>query len=350
MEIYLLIFSLPFMLIPLRKFKKETYIYLIAFAWVLFAGLRSKIGGADYFTYFLYYKNPFNIIGIKKLDYEPLFYLLVQTLRFLKVSFNGFLSIVSIFIILPPLLIVDKHTDGNPIAFYILGTELLFFNSFVILRQGIAIGFIFLAIDALYEQKLLKFTLLVIVATGFHYSAIIFLIIIIFNKRLTPFFRVGLFLLSVLIAALIEIILHLDKNLFTRYEILGRFLHYLPDPEPLNILNYFEVGTVLFLFLRYNITEQFNKILFINSYFIFLCFNVLSFYHAIFMRLGRFFEIGLIFLLPSIINKAWERSRREGALISLGLFIYTSAKFIRWLYINAYGPGGFLPYRWILGG
>ncbi|HWP69325.1 MAG TPA: EpsG family protein, partial [Rectinemataceae bacterium] len=188
MAAYLLAFIAPLLLLPLRKKSSTAYVFVLAGLWSVFAGLRLDIGGNDYFAYRDAYISTagFNDIAAR---FEPFFRLLMQFSRGLGMPYHGFLLIVAILGILPAVYVVERRSGDSPIGLYVYGIEFMLYGSFVILRQGIAIGIAFLIIDAVMDRKPVKALIFSILAAGFHYSGLILLLYPLLSKEFSPRLR-----------------------------------------------------------------------------------------------------------------------------------------------------------------
>jgi hypothetical protein len=173
------------------------------------------------------------------------------------------------------------------------------------------------------------------------------LVLPLFQKELDWRLRNCLFIGAFTALVVLEVFLNNSAAFGNQNWLLRRLLLYLGPGgnNRLNLLNIAEIGALSILVYRYVV---FEKPLFRNAYFIYICFAVLALQDAIFIRFGWYFEIAIALLLPGIIREAWKR-RYEGVVVSLGLFLYYSAKTARWLLTNSDYLGGFLPYRWIIG-
>jgi hypothetical protein len=345
---YVLAFALPVLLFPLRKLNRYAYVFTLALGWSLFAGLRLGIGGNDYFGYEFFYS------ALKGFSYgsanprlEPLFRWLGLVSKVSGLGFHGFLSLSALLSILPAVYVIDKHSGDSPMAMFVFGIEWMLYGSFVILRQGIAMGLAFLAYDALEEERYIHFLALVAIAAGFHHSALFLFVLPFFIKTLDYRLRTAFFVLASILLCALETVLNLGLLQGSSIWFLNKLIYYLAPggASRLNLLNIAEIVALSLLVQRYLLRE---KPLFRNAYFIYICFAILALQDAIFIRFGWYFEIAIALLIPSIFREAWKR-RYEGNVVALGLFFYYSAKITRWLLANADGLGGFLPYRWILG-
>lgn len=339
MSAYVLGFAAPLILWPLRRLSRYGFVAALSLAWALFAGLRLGIGGNDYFAYEAFYAAPSL--------YEPLFRALGRLSLAAGTGAHGFFSLVALLIALPSIYVIDKKAGDDPLALLIYGMEWFLYGSFVILRQGIAMGLAFLAYDAIDERRYPAFAAFAAAAAGFHYSALVLLALPLFMGELKPALRWLLLGGAFAVLAGLEGAIQMGWQFSSPNPLISRLLiYFLPQSaERLNLLNIAEIAAWFVLINRYAPLKDALKR---NAYLLYVCFAVLALQDAIFIRFGWYFEIAVALFLPLILKEAWKR-RYEGAVVSVGLFLYYAAKTARWLLTNADGLGGFLPYRWIIG-
>jgi hypothetical protein len=321
-------------------------VFLLSALWALFAGMRLGIGGYDYANYNDFYAGISGWQAGSKGYYEPLFKLTGIAAKAIGFHFHDFLAIVALLGILPSVYVIDKRCEISAIGLFAYGMEWMLYASFVILRQGMAMGLALLAVDALFDKKRLRFILVIIVAGFFHSSAFVFLPLAFFQGELRPRLRNALFVAAAALFLLIEggrVVLD-----YGRFQgLAGRLLHYLAPAgyERLNPLNIVEIVGFWFLVLRYAADAPPLER---NMYFFYTCLAMVAQGHAVIIRFGYYYEFGLAFLLPRVASSK-KASGFERILVSGIVMAYLLAKICRWLLRNAGGDGGFLPYRTIFG-
>lgn len=377
MSAYLTAFILPILLLPLRRKSRTAYVFVLAGLWALFAGLRGEIGGKDYYVYRDAYLNAPDAV-ILPAGFEPLFRALMQYCQRLGLPYNSFLLIAALLGILPAVQVIDRRTGGSSAALYIYGIEFMLYGSFVILRQGIAIGFAFLVLDAVMDGKRLKALLFVLMAAGFHASGFILLAFIILSGRISPRLRTLLYAVSAAAGALLIVFVMTDLNRLIWTSYTDRFVHYFAGGGGMRInpLNFLEVTLVFILIWR---TQRKVHPSLHNAFDIFLVFILYGTIEAIFVRIASYFRISELFLIAACLDDARGSSvpvreprlphrlqpagqgflqsgtGRLAALIDTllsdvrvlqtGIFCYYLAKITRWLLLNVNDIAIFLPYR-----
>lgn len=343
---YLVAFSLPVLLYPLRKRSRTAYVFLLASLWAIFAGIRVDIGGWDYDNYYDFYESIRGFSIGKAAYFEPLFCLLGVVAKAAGLNFHGFLCLVGVLGILPAVYVLEKRCAEPALPIFYYGIAWMLYGSFVILRQGLALGLAFMALDALMDKRRWTFAVFTLVAGFFHNSAFVLLPVVLLDGELKPWLRNLLFIFAALAFVIIE-----GGSQILDYAhaggIVGRLLKFFVGSglEPLNPLNILEILGFWFLIFRYGMdgppVER-------NLYFLYACVALFSLRHAVAIRFGRYFELGLAFLLPRIAASP-RASQMERILLSAGIMAYAFAKVARWLILNGGGNGGFLPYRTIFG-
>ncbi|MFW5793717.1 MAG: EpsG family protein [Bacteroidota bacterium] len=146
--------------------------FSLGFVLILIAGMQPEGITKDYIEYLKGYTS---ITDFRSTRLEPTFVLIV---KFVKATFN---NPVFLFLIYAAIGVTLKFIAIKRLtSFYIL-SSLIYLSYFFILhemtqiRAGIASGFLLLAIKPLYNRNLLQYLALVILASLFHYSAIILL-------------------------------------------------------------------------------------------------------------------------------------------------------------------------------
>jgi EpsG family len=125
------------------------------------------------------------------------------------ISHNDFILIFSVsLVIIVCYLITIKRYSAIPWLSVFLLLCTVFYNSLFVLRQNLAIPICLMTIPYIVERKLIKFTLLTLLAVSFHYSALIwFLAYFIYPIKINIGFYFMIIIFSVLFYFFMEIIL-----------------------------------------------------------------------------------------------------------------------------------------------
>jgi len=349
---YLGAFILPVLLWPLRSRSRTAYIVILSLAWALFAGLRSNIGGTDYLVYRDYYASLSGFGFGNGNPWEPLFKLLTGILKSAGLPWHGYLSVVALLGILPAVAVIEENSRETPLGLFVYGIEFMLYGSFVILRQGLALGLAFLVIDYVRKGKIVPALVACLLATGFHYSAILLLLYLPFSLSLHPKLRTGIWAAAGLLGLATVALVMSGAISAIGTPFTNRLISYLQyiGGATLNPLNVLEILGISYLLLRYG---QKAPDIYYNGFFIFMIFALMATLEAIFVRMGSYFKIVLPLFYPILAAAEPEGAleRRLGrAWLQVAIFVYYLAKITRWLILTRDELVPFLPYRAVLGG
>lgn len=167
------------------SFKKEReFLFLIiaASSLIIIMSLRDISVGIDLKNYFYEFQNSLYFWNNKIRGHEIGYTLINLLFKQLNLSFQAFLTFVSIFIVSTIALIYRLYSKNIFLSFYLYVSIGLFQMSMSGLRQMIAICITIIAFVLLLRKKRILFILLIILATYFHMSAIVFLPVLLFEK------------------------------------------------------------------------------------------------------------------------------------------------------------------------
>ncbi|WP_053983018.1 EpsG family protein [Niameybacter massiliensis] len=323
-----LLFSFP------DKQKRVPY-HMISFTILyLFLALRYNYGN-DYITYYnMHTAMNSGLGGWGSND------ILFKGLNLLLPNFYLFIAIISLFYIVVIYLFMKYANRGNSYLFSVLIwliNPYLFLVHLSTIRQTIAICFFIIATKYIVEKKCFKYYLSILIAMGFHKSAIILLpIYFIINdskiKRKNTMIIYGI--LAILIATPI-----LDIIIYT-------VLEYFPAHYKV----YFEQGlknsfraTVLSSFYFFIILLNINKLeyrdmIYAKLSLIATIISILCFKLSMLTRIGMYFDVFLIVTIPAVFKTIKTKLYRQILfLIMIGIYIlrYTSF-FINPIWHEAY--------------
>lgn len=173
--------------------EKDRRIFEIAILIILcvVSGTRYNLGGSDYFVYKTVYKSvpliqnfDFNtvqkIYGTFGMEKGYLFFnSLVKTLGF---NFYGFTLINSIIFYMCLYIGLKRYIKNFNYFLVIFLYKMFFYDTFISLRQPIAMAIFFIALQFIEKREPIKYWLLCLLAFTFHNSAIILLPLYFINK------------------------------------------------------------------------------------------------------------------------------------------------------------------------
>ena len=146
--------------------KKASLCFIVLF---LFAAIRYGIG-YDYYSYLSYILHDRDDYQYEKM--EPFSLILVEIAYY--THYQSFFALGSLLTLYPVYLICKKYSVNPALSLIVFYLHPLFYLAYLsIVRNGIAISFVFLAFIYLQEKKILKSILFLLCACMFHKSAII---------------------------------------------------------------------------------------------------------------------------------------------------------------------------------
>ena len=150
---------------------------LLAVLLATFAALRGPEVASDFAVYQDWYAHRDEETGFLERPgyFEALYFLLNDIFAAAGIQFRifiGFLAFVAIFIKTNVILSFARNAWAAGIGVLIYAFTFYLLHEFTQIRAGLAVAFIFLAIQALVNEKRIVFVLWVLAAAGFHSSAV----------------------------------------------------------------------------------------------------------------------------------------------------------------------------------
>lgn len=306
-----------------------TIIFLIL---LIFSAFREGIG-TDYYTYEFYYTNVDFIIG----DYG--FKYLIMFLNYISTNPRFFFIISSIIILVPTFFFI-RNNSSNIFISLILFISIYYFTSLNIVRQFMAISlYCMMGPTLIIDRKLLKHTILVLILSTIHFTAIILLPIYFFiHKEFKSYIYYGLWLFSLLFIIEKKFFLYiwekyLNINLF-EVEYNGKLTKYIGMMDNLQIEDktYFRITVfnliyiILLVFFKRTQYKNEQLVLWFNFYFIsILLRNIFNNMMAL-QRLSLYFEFFIILLLPLFLSK--KNSLVLNVLFIVFFILYAYYRFV----------------------
>lgn len=315
----------------LKGFDKRLVLTVLLAAGVLFVmALRDITVGVDLERYVDFFE------GVDRYDvadgiYEPGYMYFLMLLKMLGVSAQGYIAVVSLFIVFSFSVFIYRYSKYILFSFYLHVTLGLFAYSMTTIRQTLAICFILFAVKYILDRKLLGFLVLVGVAAAFHYSALIFLPLYFLQGFKVNSYKKIFFLFSGLTVLVASDSLLLDGVLFASPE---KYISLYVDAQidyginPLVILLSATIPVGIALIWRLSgsgIRDVTNT----DSFFfvctvLLLLFVLYSMRIHMLIRLSSYFVPAYIILIPNAIAGFKRHNNRlmAGGLVAIFSFIY----------------------------
>lgn len=319
-------------------------LFLVIIPPVLLATFRYNIG-YDYGSYIMGYNNLMHIsfesiiAGYKVGD--PIAYYLITKIATVFNSDRAYLMFLAILSLIPGIFYILTEWDDintQPMAIFIY-MFIPFIFSLSACKQGIAISILMFSLKYVYERKPIKFALCVAVAFLFHSTAIVFLLVYFFlnNKGDLSTLKKVLIVIGCLF-----VIMNLQWVLGGVMD--GRYEAYATDSVEGKNRTFWLYSLIafIFLFFRKKLIEidKRNELLIMMMVVGAIC-QYLGFSNAFAKRIGEYFLMAQVFLIPQCIYLFTENSRR---LANLLIVLYIVAIFVISTPIATSGMG-FVPYQ-----
>ncbi len=357
MIIYVLL-ALAIIILPMLKIDKKKYCILIGTLMTLIVGFRSIDMGMNdtrmvYVSLFdqisdMSFLETYNYII--KSDIEVVFYMLTRLFIMITTNVRLYLLLLTIPVNYLVSRFIYKYSKIPFLSFLVYFSINYFAFSFTLLRHCIAMVVLLLSYDALKESKTLKFFLLVILASLFHRTALIFIIVFFLkNKKINTKYFISIPLLVLLFTITLGTrtyrwVMNLGFLKLNRYSI---YLNPKANTLTFFLIN-FTILIVSLLFYRKSIKENndkqdddINLLFYIQM--IGTCFASFMYFFSEMFRVSTFFTIFSIILLPNCIYRFQNHKRRSLYIILMSI-VFILYFFLFTMFNNSIYPyvfGGF---------
>ena len=292
---------------------------------VLFAGLRANNVGADTVQYqFLYenistYTSLHDFLYYRSLDEKAveIGYYILEYLCHLIMNYNSFKLLCASLTIVPVGLIIYKYSNHPTLSFltyYMLPIYTLLSMSAI--RQGIAFGFVLIAIDKCFQRRWKGYVLWMLIALSFHNSvAILFPLYFLNHIDYKRKYNIFIFLL-------LGVIAFYSTQIFLFLNSYSRIYYEVGDAGGNGMLMFLcLLGAVSLYIPEFEFREGTNKLL---LYFLFttIGFWLIGMNLAAIFRLAAYTEFFLSLYVSNLLFKIADRVSRNIIiiLVMLGTF------------------------------
>lgn len=292
----------------------------------LIAALRSSHVGGDSFNY----RAMFELLVDKNIEFafaysekDPVFYVLLSLLGKVTDNYSVLFAIVAALFTITVWVYIYKYSDDPVLSVIVLLAFNLYQFSLTGMRQTIAISFVVLAIMAVHEEKKIQPYIWVLIASLFHSSALVCLIIPILSK-------IRISTVAIRIAAIPLIICFIFRN-----SIAGMLVRLMSERGYGIDLSASGYTMMLVIFILYLMAA-----LFVEEYAYFdekyhisymllivaVFFETLVTAQNIFFRIAFYFLIVLITVVPNVAERAINDNSRK--ILKVGLYVVLSAQYL----------------------
>ena len=325
----LLIYSLP-----KRKRQKKLSIWggLVLFT---YGSLRSTFNGTDVIGYansylllpYMSFKEIYN--SITTVSRDPFFYSFLKVLSYINKNPQFMLMIISAIVAISISVFIYKNSV-NPILSFVMFIGLRYY-SFTLsgLRQAIAWSIVMVSYEFLSRKKIKHFVLIVCFASLFHRSALLFLL----SYPLSMIRKIDKMTFMVIFLLLFNFTTSdVIVKLIVKIPFLQQYESYIFNGETTNsgstiLFIYFCIVALSFIAKKKIIKKNEDMYLIYNSSLVGVAITSLAFNYANIFRIGYYFILPIILLLPYTI-KSLKVDKRTKNLINVLVVTMLAVQFI----------------------
>lgn len=336
MYIYIGIIVITIILVSIYDFTKKKIFYILSMGILsIFSGIRYYVG-TDYENYMIMFRNA-KETKIENFESDVGFLLISKFISLFTENYRVHFIIISIITVMSIMIYIYLNSKIKFISVMIYLSLGMYFSSFNIVRQHLAIAIVIWAINLINTKRRILFYLIVLFASSIHITATILLPMkIILEKRWTK--------LTYGVIAILTGVIYVSSNFIINIFNNDRINRYSGGYYTTTGSNYLFIVVYLFIFIfcifylkkiELGINNKHLKLMFLG-----LMFIILSTKGLIFSRMAGYFNVGIFICIPNLIYN-WDIEKEERNFISylmiISLFLYSI------IYVNT--QGGLIPYR-----
>ena len=154
---------------------KEYFLFYLGFIIFLILAFKQE-GDPDYLNYIDIYTSSLNSSYVD-IRIEPFYYLLNHSLVSIGIDFQALLVIIAFLLVPAKIIFIKDYSSNFLLSIWIYICTIFILYDFIAIRQGIAFSFILLSYYSIVERNFKKYFFMIFIASLFHFSAIILLLI-----------------------------------------------------------------------------------------------------------------------------------------------------------------------------
>jgi len=325
MAIYLLIFIFWGLIslfvsqtnrISLRQ-KRNIYLFTAGGSLLFLMGLRDITVGTDLISYYNEFLNPEQFFQFRTSERGYSYFNLIFSK--LGIGFQLYLFVIASLIVTVISVLYKKFSKNIILSFYLFVTLGLFAMTMSGIRQSLAVTISIIAFMFLMKNKTLLFIFFVILASFFHNSAIIFLLVyFVKNFNMTKSKAILLYFASLASYFVLPIFMPLVINIIPERYLL-RYLHLDVNINPLVIVVYILIPFAVLIIWKPAIKPNSSDSL-ISKLLLLSFFSVIIYFFAteiaLFERLIYYFMVFTTVLIPNVIMDIKDKSLKIVSIVA----------------------------------
>ncbi len=271
---------------------------------ILVSGLRFCVG-IDFLSYWDMF------LSVDYTNTEFGFKCLIWIMKWLGLGPQAMYLITSVFVIVPVFYAIKFYTNDHiVIAFFIFLASGVYFESFNLIRQYLAIALFFYASRFIIERRFIRYLTFILIAALFHRSAIILLP---FYWLLNVKLNVRVFTYVILGTVIITWFFPL-KDLLEHIPYYGDYLSLYRNANPsgelgLGFLSKFVLALLSLFFANKLVNSDMKNELIIRAFTFSIIFSILFKDYIVFLRISYYFNIFIVVLLPLFLKIVTKKSK-----------------------------------------
>lgn len=319
----IVIIGLVSLLFKSRDTRKKFFLYASFLQLFLFLGLRAIDVGVDLPNYFYFYDkcNQLGWSQVFSFRYEPFYIIYTKLIANFINDKQIFLVVTAFLSLIGPLYIIKKYSKNYFLSTFLFITFQFYTYDFYILRQVIAMSILLLSLKYVEKRNFPKFAIMVGVATCFHTSAFLFIIVYWFSK-----IKIDNKKILMITGMMIAILLFGDKIINMALNIVYQYYVGSVGEEG----GYFYLIVLLIAFLSTTLVknafhlQQKNNFMWYNVLIISIFIQLFAIQKPIISRITIYYSIALIIVIPNAIQCIKDKNLKMliDMIICLGFFIF----------------------------
>lgn len=340
MLIYLLlIVAILFLGFILSKKRKTVYVTMICILMSLISGFRHYTIGNDTPAYLRTHNVVINegFGAFNKSRLEPGYIMLNNISASITDDFNFFLLLMALITNIAIGIFITRHSKNPVLSLLLFILFRFFFNEMNIMRQFLSISLILYGVDYIKKRKILKYLMVVLLASTIHYSALFALpIYFLYRKHIGPRTKLMLSIVAIVAFFLLDKVLSI---LTARIGLYGGYVEEYIDSNKIGsilaaAMSAFMYFYCLMVYKKYK-SEDTNESEYgfiLNASLICMLLSICSIRISILSRLIDYYDIFVIISLPNInclIKSAKKRMLANIAIAIIGFAYFFSVTLLR---------------------
>lgn len=318
-----------------KKEKKNNSISVFFLLMFILLSLRNTKCGIDLINYKYYFKMDSqmsfnNIIEFYSMNGEVLYHLFNKAVAVITDNFQILLTLIAAICLLPIAILYKKESENPILTIALFLTVAPFSMFFSGLRQSIAMAIVIIAFKFIKKKKLIPYIIMIIIASGFHQSAIFMLILYpLYYAKITK--KWLLFIIPLMIAIFIfrnqifSTIITLSSRYAERYSVITSTGAY----SILILLILFDI----YCFIFTDKDKENQEFIGLRNFLLLATYiQVFASINSVVMRINYYILLFVPILIPMVCNSSSIKYKQIVRLATTVMCMF----FICYFFINAY--------------